>query len=189
MTELIYIVLICILLYFLYQWFFNVPMVVLRSPIDNRYYEVKDLPDSQDAVIMLSRVRADLIRMVEYLKENIDMFPDEHKYIDRLGHRMPTCVFQEDYFNCCFSSSTINKGDNIILCLRDRSMQNKIHDQNTIMYVAVHETAHVACPEIGHTELFEQINQFLLETATKLNMYRYVDYKKNPTYYCGGVIN
>ena len=34
---------------------------------------------------------------------------------------------------------------------------NEIHDMNTLIYVVIHEMAHVACPEYGHTKLFKEI--------------------------------
>ena len=51
------------------------------------------------------------------------------------------------------TSYTINKGEKIVICLRSKFL-NEIHDINTIMYVVIHELAHVACPEFGHTPLF-----------------------------------
>ena len=56
------------------------------------------------------------------------------------------------------------------------------------MYVAVHELGHLACPEIGHTPLFNKIFKFLLEEAIKLDLYKVTKYSETPTEYCGMVI-
>jgi hypothetical protein len=53
------------------------------------------------------------------------------------------------------------------------------------MYVAVHELAHTACPETGHTPLFNKIFKFLLEIAIDTKVYYYEDYASNPIEYCG----
>jgi len=53
------------------------------------------------------------------------------------------------------------------------------------MYVAVHEIAHIGCPEIGHTTLFKKINKFLLERAAQINLYKFENYKSTQKEYCG----
>jgi predicted metal-dependent hydrolase len=53
------------------------------------------------------------------------------------------------------------------------------------MYVAVHEIAHIGCPEIGHTPLFKKINKFLLERAVNKGLYKFENYKKTNKEYCG----
>ena len=60
---------------------------------------------------------------------------------------------------------------------------------NTIMYVVIHELAHVACPEYGHTPLFKKIFIFLLKQSEKINIYKSIDYRINPQDYCGMTIN
>ena len=55
-----------------------------------------------------------------------------------------------------YTSYSINKGEELSFCLRSKST-GKLHDINLLMYVAVHELAHTACPETGHTPLFNKI--------------------------------
>ena len=86
------------------------------------------------------------------------------------------------------TSYTINKGEKIVICLRSKLL-SEIHDINTIMYVVIHELAHVACPEFGHTPLFKKIFIFLLKESYKINIYTPIDYRKKPQDYCGMTIN
>lgn len=65
-------------------------------------------------------------------------------------------------------SYTINK-KKIYLCLKDD--KNKYYPINMLMYVSIHELAHVLCDEVGHTKKFQQIFSDLLEKATKLGIY------------------
>lgn len=65
-------------------------------------------------------------------------------------------------------SYTINK-KKIHLCLRDAKGQ--YYDMNMLIYVAIHELAHVICDEIGHTEKFHLIFQDLLQKATEMGIY------------------
>ena len=57
------------------------------------------------------------------------------------------------------------------------------------MYVAIHEIAHIGCPEVGHTELFREINYYLLDKAKEYKIYNLIDYSKNSMEYCGLTLN
>jgi len=65
-------------------------------------------------------------------------------------------------------SYTINK-EKIFLCLVDEN--NKYYDQQFLMYVLLHEIAHVLCDEIGHTKKFNKIFEELLVEAVNQNIY------------------
>jgi len=65
-------------------------------------------------------------------------------------------------------SYTINK-KKIYMCLRDEN-GDYYHD-NMLLFVVLHELAHVLCDEIGHTDKFQQIFQVLLDDAVKLGIY------------------
>jgi len=66
-------------------------------------------------------------------------------------------------------SYTINKKV-IHLCTKD-PQNGKLYDKNTLMFVVLHELAHVLCNDIGHTENFTTINYALLEHAIKHGYY------------------
>lgn len=66
----------------------------------------------------------------------------------------------------------------IYLCLQD---DNEKYSYDSILYVAIHELAHVICDEKGHTELFWSINEQLLQIATDKGMYRGSNLPRN---YC-----
>lgn len=65
-------------------------------------------------------------------------------------------------------SYTINK-KRIHLCLTDEN--GKYYEENMLIYVLLHELAHVRCPEIGHTDKFHDIFRDLLDIAVKNNIY------------------
>ena len=65
-------------------------------------------------------------------------------------------------------SYCINKRK-IYLCLRDE--KKEYYPFNMLMYVSIHELAHVICDEIGHTPKFHRIFKELLEKAESLNIY------------------
>jgi len=66
-------------------------------------------------------------------------------------------------------SFTINK-KNISLCLKN-NQTGRYYDENSLMFVTLHEIAHVVCPDVGHTNTFKIIFKKLLEYAESKNMY------------------
>lgn len=65
-------------------------------------------------------------------------------------------------------SFTINKKE-IFLCLKDKN--NNYYNDNMLIYVLLHEVAHVMCDEIGHTEKFKEIFRALLKRAESAGIY------------------
>jgi Zn-dependent peptidase ImmA (M78 family) len=66
-------------------------------------------------------------------------------------------------------SYTINK-ENIFMCLKDEN--NKYYDDNMLIYVLLHELAHVLNHhDVGHTEMFHTIFDALLDKATEMKIY------------------
>jgi len=72
------------------------------------------------------------------------------------------------YFYVDNKSYTINK-QKVYLCLKDDD--NNYYPMNMLMYVAIHELAHVLCDEIGHTKKFHNIFNSLLQQASSLGIY------------------
>ena len=66
---------------------------------------------------------------------------------------------------------------------------NKIHDINTLMFVAIHELAHNVNPSVGHDQQFWNTMAMILKIADQNHLYTIVDYSKNPTQYCGMTID
>ena len=65
-------------------------------------------------------------------------------------------------------SYTINK-TRIYMCIRDSN--NHYYDDNSLMFVLLHEISHVICKSIGHTEEFHKIFEDLLVEAEKVGIY------------------
>ena len=65
-------------------------------------------------------------------------------------------------------SYTINK-TRIYMCIKDSN--NQYYDDNSLMFVLLHEISHVICKSIGHTEEFHKIFEDLLVEAEKVGIY------------------
>ena len=57
-------------------------------------------------------------------------------------------------------------------------------EYNTLLYVAIHELAHVKNKTLGHDKDFVEVFKELLEKSVQLGIYKWVDYKITPKKYC-----
>ena len=86
------------------------------------------------------------------------------------------------------TSFSVNKGEEVAFCLKSKRT-GKLHDINLLLYVAIHEMAHMGCPEIGHGDLFKKVFRFLTLKAIDLGLYEKDDYSANPVEYCGMILS
>ena len=85
-----------------------------------------------------------------------------------------------------YTAYSENKGEKLAFCLdTKKNGGGKLIDLNTLMYVAIHELAHIATESVGHTPEFWSNFKFLLNAAKDINVYEPIDYKNNPKEYCG----
>ena len=85
------------------------------------------------------------------------------------------------------TSYSLNKGEKISICLRH--LDNSFIDNNTVIFVVIHELSHVMTEEIGHPPIFWENMRYLLEEAEKIKIYKPVHYEEYPEDYCGMEIN
>jgi len=186
------IILIIIILFTLYlaysKLYKNDNLMLVKSDIDEEDYWVRDKLDKHKAANTLAKIKQNMLKLINYLKINIDKFPENMSYIKDLVSRTKTINIMETPADEKYTSYTVNKGEKIVFCLRSKLLED-IHDMNTLMYVVIHELGHVGCPEYGHTPLFKKIFKFLLEQSVIIGIYDPIDYRYNPQPYCGMVIN
>ena len=94
-----------------------------------------------------------------------DDFP-EHGELNQLNGR--NVIDEITIQSSKTGSYTINK-KNVHICMRD--INGDYYDRNMLIYVLIHEIAHVICDEIGHTTKFHKINDELLDHATERSIY------------------
>jgi hypothetical protein len=75
------------------------------------------------------------------------------------------------------------------LCIRDKDENKNLHEHNLLMFVVIHELAHIMSKSIGHNNEFYNNFKFLLNEASTLGIYYPIDFKKNPEQYCGIEVN
>jgi hypothetical protein len=85
---------------------------------------------------------------------------------------------------------SLNKGRSIMLCLRDMGRQDRAVNIDLLMFVTLHEAAHIAnYNQWGHGLQFWGIFKYMLEEAASIGIYNPVDYAKTPQTYCGFEVN
>jgi hypothetical protein len=184
------IILVCIVIILLFFYLNNAHVTYLKSDTDGQKYLVRDLPHKQEASDMLAMIKKNLIQLDKYMEQNKGSkpFSDYAQYIDNLSAKINTVDIKEGSPDSQYTSYSINKGEEIVFCLRSKKTHD-LHDLNLMMFVAIHEASHIACPEVGHTPLFRDIFVFFLKNAMTLGIYKYIDFEKNNMEYCGININ
>jgi len=158
-----------------------------ESFVDNEHYLVRNLDDKDKAANLLAEMKKRLYKLVIFsCEKNSDS--EECKFIKQYANtikrKFNNIIFRESTEDNKFTSYSVNKGEEIVFCLRSKE-DNTLHEVNELMYVAIHEIAHVGCPEIGHTPLFLKINKVLLKYGIECKVYKYKNYSMFPENYCG----
>ena len=155
-------------------------IVSIKSPVDNQIYIVRKLPDAKDAANKLANINKKVLKLIASLDEGKEGVNDLQKNYD--PHSLSETIDGAKY-----TSYSVNKGEKISICIR--SKDNVMIDDNTILFVVIHELAHVMTDEVGHTPLFWSNMKFLLEKAERIGIYKPINYEKEPVQYCGMEIN
>jgi predicted metal-dependent hydrolase len=195
--RLIILLILIIVILGVFYWYNYGKMTFIKSPIDNNFYMVRDLPDKYTAVNLLATMRLNIIKLKDHLNSKKDTDYKEYKqYIEQLSNRIHNVTISESRGNEdvkdengenkeIVTSYSVNKGEELVFCLRSRKEKDMFHTINILMYVILHEISHIACPEYGHGPLFKKIFAFFTKTAMNLKIYEYDDYAKSPKEYCG----
>ena len=131
-----------------------------------------------------------MFKLKNYLYININNYPEYRNYIIQLNINLNnerSLIYENDP-NSKLTSFSVNKGEELAFCLKSKNT-GEIHQLNLVMYVALHEMAHIACPEIGHGDLFKKIFKFLIKIAIDIGIYNLDNYEKNPVEYCGMMLS
>jgi hypothetical protein len=154
----------------------------IKSTIDNREYIVQERDDAIEAANLIAMIRKKLEIIVKHL---IKITPDDDYRVAMLKENFRPDNLKEGVDKPGYTSYSINKGEEIVLCLRTN---NKMVDLNTMMFVVLHELAHIATKSIGHTEEFWDNFKWILEEAINIGIYIKQDFKKEAVEYCGMTI-
>ena len=162
------------------------PIVQVRSKVDGLNYNVRDMPDKQEAADLMARVRYKLQRLIDVLRQR---YPSKPQVV-QLNEKFEADPkrFYEATPDSEHISYSVNKGDSIHLCLRQKDKKKEpLVDENVMVFVALHEMGHVITPPTVKSHGPEFWNNFgwLLREAEALEIYKYQDFRAHPVKYCG----
>jgi hypothetical protein len=155
------------------------------SSVDGNRYCVRDRQKLELAADLLAKVTQKCKALVAYVKEK---YPDEHRVIKLVKGFNPKSI-NETLPTSELTAYSENKGEKIAFCLNTTKNGDKLIDLDTLTFVAIHELSHIMTTSIGHKQDFWKNFKFLLENAKAANIYEPVNYKKEPTEYCGMTIH
>lgn len=161
-------------------------VVDVKSSVDGNTYSVQNLSDKQQAADLMAKIRKNLETLIQHYRNDPASMSDPriHTMIQRFN---PENMVEND-LNDGSTSYSENKGEKIVVCLREKTPGYPFVDENTIMFVILHEMAHLMTTTIGHTPEFWTNFKRILHDAIAAGVYTEINYTKNPTTYCGMTI-
>lgn len=154
------------------------------SNVDGNTYCVRESNKLQLVADLLARITVKMKKLVKYMEETYE----SHKGVKRLVNNFDPKVIVETLPTSKYTAYSENKGQKMAFCTTTTKEGNKLIDENTLTFVAIHELAHCMTLSIGHKPEFWQNFKFLLKNAKDINIYEPIDYKNDPKKYCGMTI-
>lgn len=162
-------------------------LVSVRSSTTRHSYQVQNLPDKQSAADLMGVIHRNLDKLIQRYKEDANTAADHRVriMIERFNpERM--CENNVDANSTAYSE---NKGERIVVCLRSKQKPYPLVDENTVMFVVLHEMAHLMTTTMGHTPEFWANFRRILHDAIQCGIYHETNYNRQPVEYCGMTIS
>jgi hypothetical protein len=171
----------------------------IQSTVDNNHYLIRRgrnktseyLNESADTLAEINRRITVLIEhlVIKYNNDDTKMY-----FIKKLKENYNSGILSEAAIDKRYTTYTIDKKD-MHICLRTRDDHERLYDINLLMYVILHELAHLCNytpfgePIHGHGIEFKKIFRLLVQEGVNIGIYKYENYVSNPKNYCGMVIS
>lgn len=173
--------------------------VVVKSGADGNMYKIRGgrwrgegfLKDSADT---LGEINLRVERLISHLTIRYGNDPHMGHCITHLRKRYHHGVLSEAAIDQRYTTFTVDKRD-MHVCLRTRDSHARLYDINVLMYVVLHELAHMCNyttsgePIHGHGREFIRIFKMLVNESIAIGVYTKMDFDNSPVEYCGMYIN
>lgn len=163
--------------------------VYIVSDVDKRSYLIRNKYHSSHIEKETADTLAEINNRVERLIGHISG-KNQKYYVKYLRQNYSSGAISEAAIDDNYTTYTINK-QHIHICLRSRDLEKRLYDMNDLMYVTIHELAHMCNytkdgrPINGHGKEFQEIFKYLIDQAIDIDIYQYYDYTTRPKEYCG----
>ena len=154
------------------------------STVDGQKYCVRDTRRQQESADLLAEATTRMQTLVDHCARK---YPD-NPAVQRLTRGFDARKVSEILPNSEFVAYSENKSK-MSFCLTEEKGGARLIDINTLMFVAIHELAHIATKSIGHKQEFWDNFKFLLVEAKSIGVYSPEDYKEKPTEFCSMTIS
>lgn len=180
-------VVVILVLYCIYIMYRRYTTSYIISQIDGKSYNVKNYDDNVAAADALATINNNITILVKHLKKK---YTKEHHLVKNILQRYDPDVINEHIPSYIDSqvAYTNNKGDSLYICLRKMYDSTHIHKINLLMFVALHELAHIATNVKQHPYEFWCVFKFILNESVIVRIYEPVDYAKHPETYCNDMV-
>lgn len=197
-TILIFITIILLVYFFVTLKLYNENTYV-KSDIDHNNYLIRQPNTKGDDYLKtsantLAEINKRITKLIDHLYTKYANDENKNFFIKKLKENYNSNVLSEAAIDNRYTTYTIDKQD-MHICLRTRDSKEEIYDINLLMYVILHELAHLCnynqngIPIQGHGDEFKNIFKLLVVESILLNIYTYVDYTTQPEEYCGIMIS
>lgn len=195
-----------VLITFILVLYFTINMVTtysetlyVQSDIDNKKYIIRRGHTKTDVYLKqsanaLAEINTRITKLIDHLTTKYEKDPRRNYFIKKLRENYNSYILSEAAIDERYTTYTVDKQD-VHVCLRTRDQAENIYDTNLLMYVILHELAHLCNyddagnPIQGHGVEFKNIFKLLVIEAIRLNLYKYIDYSETPQEYCGIMIS
>jgi len=171
----------------------------IQSEIDSKKYIIRRGHTKSETYLkqsanMLAEINIRVIKLIDHLSKKYERDPQRNYFINKLKENYNSYILSEAAIDERYTTYTVDKQD-MHVCLRTRDQTENIYDINLLMYVILHELAHLCNYDKdgnaiqGHGLEFKNIFKLLVIEAIRLNLYKYVDYSDTPQEYCGIMIS
>jgi hypothetical protein len=159
--------------------------VDVQSNVDGKIYKVRDLPDKQKAADLMANIRLRMNKLKIHVETR---YPDKPQVImlKKNFKAEPSRLF-ESTPDAEFTSYSVNKGEAVHFCLRQRDdgEEDELVESDVMTFVAIHEMAHMITQTVGHGPDFWNNFGWLLREAEAIGVYTHRDFREHPVSYCG----
>ena len=170
----------------------------VKSDLDGKVYLIRRGNNKSDKFLKdsantLAAINKNVVELVDYLFKNFNNHDDKFYFIKKLNENYKPYIISEAAVDPRYTTYTIDKRD-MHICLRTRDTNENVYDMNILMYVVLHELAHLCNYNkhgeaiLGHGSEFRNIFKFLVEESIKIGIYNHVNYSAEPREYCGIMI-
>lgn len=150
------------------------------SDVDNREHEVLDTVNCAAAADMIATLEANVRELLVRCEAIV---PGDKRFANIRSKWSGKLVEIDGTDNIAYS---MGKSD-VSMCVR-RS-DGTVENYNDLMFVLLHELAHIANDTYGHDDKFWKTFKFVLEVADKTGVYTFQDYGRESVTVCGKVIS